>query len=179
MGKYKEELVKAMNWLGSKSDIVFIGQAVVDKGTAISDTLLNIPPEKKIELPVTEALQMGLSIGMTLNGSKVVSIYPRFDFLILATNELVNHLNRLKKYSNNEYEPSVIIRTSIGSVKPLHPNFQHCNNYSDAFRLMCDNIDVIELIEAESIFPAYENAYNRTDGRSTILVEFADFLNET
>ena len=39
-------------------------------------------------------------------------------------------------------------------------------------------IDIVELIEPEDILPAYEKALNRTDGKSTILVEFADFNKE-
>ena len=30
----------------------------------------------------------------------------------------------------------------------------------------------------EQIFEAYQKAYNRTDGKSTILVEWGDFYNE-
>jgi hypothetical protein len=41
---------------------------------------------------------------------------------------------------------------------------------------MCKTIDIIELNEPEDIFPAYEKALNRTDGKSTMLVEYADFL---
>ena len=39
-------------------------------------------------------------------------------------------------------------------------------------------IDIIKLNEAEDIFPAYEKALNRQDGRSTLLVEFGDYYNE-
>jgi hypothetical protein len=40
---------------------------------------------------------------------------------------------------------------------------------------MCQTVDVIEADTVESIRLAYEKAYNRTDGRSTIVVEFPDF----
>ena len=39
-------------------------------------------------------------------------------------------------------------------------------------------IDIIELHEPEDIVPAYELALNRTDGKSTILVEFGDYSKE-
>ena len=39
-------------------------------------------------------------------------------------------------------------------------------------------IEVIKLNEPEDIFPAYEKAYNRTDGKSTLIVEISDFLGE-
>jgi len=45
-------------------------------------------------------------------------------------------------------------------------------------RKMCSTIDVISLNKAEDIFPAYEKALNRKDGRNTILVEFGDYYNE-
>ena len=40
---------------------------------------------------------------------------------------------------------------------------------------MLKNVEVIELLEPNEIFPAYEKALNREDGLSTILVEHADF----
>ena len=39
-------------------------------------------------------------------------------------------------------------------------------------------VDVIKLNEPEDIFPAYQKAYNRTDGKSTVLVEWGDYYNE-
>ena len=39
-------------------------------------------------------------------------------------------------------------------------------------------IDIITLDEPEKIFPSYEKALNREDGRSTLLVEYGDFYNE-
>ena len=178
MGKYFDELSRAMKMLGEKEDTYFIGQSVACEGTSIFGTLKNVPMEKRLELPIFEETQAGMSLGMCLNNTKVISIFPRMDFLICATSQIVNHLNRLKEYSGGEYIPSIIIRTAIGADKPLDPQAQHKNSYVEAFRLMCDNIEIIELHEPEDIFPAYEKAYSRTDGKSTILVEFGNFLGE-
>ena len=68
------------------------------------------------------------------------------------------------------------LQVSVGSEIPVDPQCQHKGNFSQAFRLMCKTIDIIELFEPEDIVPAYEKALNRIDGKSTILVEFADFL---
>jgi len=105
-----------------------------------------------------------------------VSIYPRWNFLLLAVNQIVNHLDKLPMISS--YRPRVIIRTGIGSERPLHPQHQHVGDFTEAFRLMCKTVDVIRLDEAADIFPAYEKALNRDDGRSTIVVEHGDFYNE-
>ncbi len=167
-----------MELLAADPRTYFIGQAVAYPGTAMTNTLKNVPKEKLLELPVAEEMQMGMSIGLALAGSIPVSFYPRWNFLLLAVNQLVNHLDKLPVMSNNGYEPKVIIRTGIGSVRPMHPQFQHVGDYTDAFRLMCPNIEIIRLEEAEDIVPAYQKALERTDGKSTILVEYGDYYNE-
>ena len=50
---------------------------------------------KKLELPVTEEMQMGMTIGLLMNGYIPVSIFPRWNFMLLAINQLVNHLDKL------------------------------------------------------------------------------------
>ena len=54
--KYKEELIKAMTWLGKKEDTMFLGQACKVSGHAISSTLIDVPMDKRIELPVFEEM---------------------------------------------------------------------------------------------------------------------------
>jgi len=175
---YFEELKNAMEWLAEKRDTVFLGQAVAVPGTAMSNTLKDVQSDKLIELPVAEEMQMGMSIGLAMDGQVPVSIFPRWNFLLLAMNQLVNHLDRMPHISNGCYRPKVIIRTSIGSERPLHPQHQHIGDFSSAFKSMLNNIDTVRLEEAEQIFPAYQKAYDRDDGRSTILVEYGDYYNE-
>jgi len=167
-----------MEWLGRDERTVFLGQAVACPGTAMTNTLKNVGRDKLIELPVTEDLQMGMSTGLALTGYVPVSIYPRWNFLLCAVNQLVGHLDKLSVMSNGGYQPKVIIRTGIGSERPLHPQHQHVGDFTEAFRLMCHNIEVIRLDETEMIFPAYEKALTRTDGKSTIIVEYGDYYSE-
>jgi hypothetical protein len=98
--------------------------------------------------------------------------------LILAANQLVNHIDKIKIMSDGNFKPKIIIRTSIGAQRPLHPQHQHIADYTAGFKAMCDFVDIIRLEEAHQIFDAYKYAYERTDGRPTILVEWGDFLNE-
>ncbi len=167
-----------MKWLSDQNQTLFLGQAVVYPGTGMTNTLTDIPEEKLLEMPVVEEMQMGISIGLALNGSIPITIYPRWNFLLLATNQIVNHLDKLCLYSDGQYKPKVIIRTAIGSERPIHPQHQHVGDYSDAFRLMLKTCDVVKLDEPNQIFPAYEKAYLREDGRSTIIVEYGDYYNE-
>lgn len=174
--KYFEELKSAMEMLSKDSRVMFIGQAVEYPGTAMSNTLKDISKEQLFELPVFEDTQMGMTLGLALAGFIPVSIYPRWNFLICATNQLVNHVDKITLMS--EYKPRMIIRTSIGSERPLHPQHQHIGDYTDAFKLLCPNIDIIKLEEPEDIVPAYAKAYERKDGKATVLVEYGDFYNE-
>ena len=52
--KYFDELKKTMEWLGSKENTIFIGQAVEVPGTAMFNTLKDIEKTKRVELPVFE-----------------------------------------------------------------------------------------------------------------------------
>ena len=176
--KYFDELKKSMDWLSEKPDTLFIGQAVEYVGTAMTNTLANVDKNKLLEMPVNEDMQMGMTLGMALNGTVPISIYPRWNFLLLASNQLVNHIDKLKLMSNGEYTPKIIIRTSIGSQRPLHPQHQHISDFTPGFKALCDNVDIIRLDEPEQIFESFKYAYERTDNRPTILVEWGDYYTE-
>ena len=94
--KYKKELIRSMSFLAKNKKTIFIGQSVNYSGNAIFNTLSHIPKNKKIELPVFEEVQLGLSTGLALNGFIPITCFPRFDFLILAMNQLVNHLDKMR-----------------------------------------------------------------------------------
>ena len=176
--KYFDELKRSMEYLAEDPNAVFLGQAVACAGTAMSNTLKDISNRRKVELPVNEDMQMGMTTGLALQGKLPVSIFPRWNFILLATNQLVNHLDKISDMSDGGYQPKAIIRTSIGSERPLHPGHQHIGDYTEAYRSMLHNVEVIRLEEPEEVFPAYEKARNRNDGKSTILVEYGDYYNE-
>ncbi len=176
--KYFDELKRAMTFLSQDSRTVFIGQAVAVPGTAMSNTLTDVPRDRLVELPVAEEMQMGMATGMALNGLVPVSIFPRWNFLLCAISQLVNHLDKIQVMSNNRFKTKAIIRTGIGSERPLHPQHQHVGDFTDAIRAMCSTIEVIRLEEPSDVFPAYERALLRDDGRSTIVVEYGDYYGE-
>ena len=80
---YFQALSDAMTWLAEQGDTVFLGQAVEVPGTAMSNTLQQVDKAKLIEMPVAEEMQMGVSIGLAMAGTVPVSIFPRWNFLLL------------------------------------------------------------------------------------------------
>lgn len=173
--KYKEELNRSMEWLSTKEDVIFLGQACRVGGHAISSTLEKVPLEKRVELPVFEETQLGMSTGMALAGYVPVTLYPRFDFLILACNQLVNHLDKIREMSEYEMQPRVIIRVSVGAKNPMDAGPQHTQDHTEAIKKMLTDVNVVELREAEDIFPAFKEAYEREDSKSTLLVEYGEY----
>lgn len=174
--KYFEELKKAMSLLAEHPKTMFIGQAVEYEGTGLYDSLKHLPSEKKIELPVAEYLQTGMANGMAIEGMIPVSTYPRWNFLLMGVDQIVNHMDKFITMSEGQCSPKIIIRVSVGSEHPVDPQCQHKGNFSNAFREMLQNTEVVELHEPEDIIPSYQKAINRTDGINTILVEFADYI---
>ena len=70
-----------MNYLAKNDETIFIGQAVEVPGTSMYNTLKDINPNKLIELPVAEEMQMGMATGLALNGNIPICIFPRWNFL--------------------------------------------------------------------------------------------------
>jgi pyruvate/2-oxoglutarate/acetoin dehydrogenase E1 component len=176
--KYFNELKKSMEYLSKKKNIIFIGQAVEVAGTAMSNTLLNVKKNKKIELPVAEEMQMGITTGLMMAGYIPVSIFPRWNFLLLAMNQLVNHLDKFNKMTDGKYNSKAIIRTSIGSKRPLHPQCQHVGDFTSEVKKMCPNINIVRLDNPKKIFIEYKKAIDAKNNISTILVEYGDYYNE-
>lgn len=172
---YKEELQRATDLLAEKG-YIFLGQNMRFGGTSMFHMIKHLPEEQRIELPVFEETQMGISIGMTLEDFKICSVYPRMDFLLLAINQLVNHADKASIMSDGQFKlKGLIIRTAIGSTHPLMPGPQHSGDYTEALRLMCKDIKVVKLENAEMIYSTYEEAIK--SDYPTIIIEVPDLYN--
>lgn len=172
---YREELTKAMTTLGERPDTIFMGQAVAFPGTGMFGTLEGVPMGKRLELPVFEDAQLGMAIGMSLNGFLPVCIYPRINFLLLAMNQLVNHLDKLPQFGNG-WKPKVIIRTMIAHDEPMDPGMQHLGDYSFPISQMLTHVRVMHLHRTDLIDTAYRCAAEWKF--STLLIERAELYDK-
>jgi pyruvate/2-oxoglutarate/acetoin dehydrogenase E1 component len=170
LSPYKDELTKAMTFLAEKEDTIFIGQQIVYAGNPMSTTLTEVPKEKMIEVPVMEETQLGMSLGMAITGKTVVTFYPRWDFIVSATNQLVNHLDKFQLMT--EKKVNIIIRLGKGSDKPLDPGHQHKGNYFEEFKSICKNIEFHDLKTPNDIELAYK--YATKEGGIHVLVEYPE-----
>jgi pyruvate/2-oxoglutarate/acetoin dehydrogenase E1 component len=155
MNAYKQALKEEMELLCTISNVIFLGQQVGAED--FYGTLSTIPAEKRLEMPVAEELQMGMSIGLALEGYLPISIYQRMDFLPRACDQLVNHLDLIAKLSNKKFNPKVIIRTTIGSVSPLDTGAQHSKDLTEGFQKLV-HFPVIKVRDVQEIHWAYDFA---------------------
>ena len=167
---YKDELTTAMTYLGEQDNTIFIGQQIVYAGNPMSTTLGNVSKDKMIELPVMEETQMGMSLGLAMTGKTVITFYPRWDFIVLAVNQLVNHVDKYNLMTGKTV--NLLIRLGKGSDTPLDPGHQHKGNYLNEFKSMCPNIKFHNLISATDIVATYKEAYS--SGGVHVLVEYPE-----
>ena len=169
---YLDALTESMQLCMDDPSTIFIGQQIVYYGNPMSKTIEGLPKERMIETPVMEETQMGMSIGLSMVGHKVVTFYPRWDFLICAVNQLVNHADKLQIMSDGEWKPNIIVRVGKGSDKPLDPGHQHKADYTEPFRQIMTNATIVKLDSVDKIKPAYTNAIKK--GGLHILVEYPE-----
>lgn len=169
---YKESLINAMTILGQKEDTIFIGQQIVYPGNPMSSTIINVPKKKMIEVPVMEDSQMGMSLGLSMAGKFVISFYPRWDFLICASNQLVSHVDKIGLMSSQQFKPNIIIRVGKGSTTPIDPGHQHKSDYRLHFKQMCPNIEFHDLQNSYDVELAYK--YATENGGINVMCEYPE-----
>ena len=155
-----------MQMLADDERTIFLGQSVEYAGAAIYHSLDGVPMSKRKEMPVIENFQLGYCTGLSLTGKLPICIYPRMDFMLLAMDQLVNHLDKLPLFG---WHPKVIIRCRVGQKKPLDAGPQHTQNHTYAFRDMLTTVEVRELHHAVDVLPAYKLALH--SNHSTLIVE--------
>ena len=171
-----------MLMLAEIPETLFIGQSVRHDGHALFRTMQTdrgspiVPMKKRVELPVIEDFQMGYSTGLALAGFLPVSIFPRWDFLLLAANQLVNHLDKMPLQGSKTFKPKVIVRTTVGATYPLHSGEQHTQDHSAAFRLMLKTVEIIELASKWDVVKGYQRAIEAK--HSCVVVERQNLYND-
>jgi len=158
---YREALTEAMNRLAEDPKRVFLGYGVRYGGMA-NGTLAEVPESQRIEMPVAENLMVGAAIGMAIEGYKPVVWIERADFLLLAMDALVNHLDKMAEISDGEFDPKVLIRVCVGAqYRPLYTGPTHNQDNSGALRKLV-GFPVYTVHTTTEIQDAYAASANRT-----------------
>lgn len=160
-----------MKVLSKYKNTIFIGQSVKFPGSSIYTSLKDVPNSKRLELPVFEDTQMGMSIGLALEGFLPITCFPRFDFLILALNQLVNHADKIDFLTNSKFKSKIIIRTMVGAKKPLDGGPQHTQDHTLAIKKMLKYSYVKKLDKNSNIFNEYTNVIKNKKNKVFLFIE--------
>jgi pyruvate dehydrogenase E1 component alpha subunit len=128
---YKDAMSEAMTALGNLGAI-FIGYNVA-RGDAMG-TLKRVPNDQKLETPVAENLMSGLAIGMSFEGFLPVLYFERHDFMLVAMDAIVNHIDKIERISHGEYKVPVIIRAVTADAGPFYSGITHSQDFTKMLR---------------------------------------------
>lgn len=114
---YGEALREGFVYLLEKHPEVFVmGQGLWSPwyvGNSMRDLDKLFGEERVIDTPVSEAACTGVAIGAALCGYKVLVVHPRMDFMILATDQIVNQAAKWGHMLGGQQFPAVTIRGII------------------------------------------------------------------
>lgn len=175
---YKDSISQAMTELGKNPEIMAIGYNV-RFGGAGGGTLIGIPEDRRIEMPLAENLMAGAAIGFSMQGFIPILFLERMDFLTCCTDAIVNHIDKMNRLSDGLHKPATIIRCVVGnSETPLFTGATHCQNFTKALKEMV-GFPVHEMHHKGMIGQYYASAYRLAkSGISSCLVEFKDKYSE-
>ncbi len=167
---YHKAICEEMITFSKMKNIIFLGQQT--KSEDFYNTVKEVPLNLRYEMPVAEELQLGLSIGLALEGFLPISIYQRMDFLPRACDQLVNHLDLIKELSRGKFNPKVIIRTTVGTNDPFDVGLQHNKDLSEGFKALLKNIPIYQVKTVGDVRVVYNLA--RIQDSSIIIVEYQE-----
>jgi hypothetical protein len=162
---YKEAMNLAMTELGNQGAI-FIGYNVA-KGDAMG-TLKEVSAEQKLETPVAENLMSGLAIGMSFEEFLPVLYFERHDFMMVAMDAIVNHIDKIERISHGEFKVPVIIRAVTADGGPFYSGITHSQDFTEVFKSAV-TFPVYDPKSGKEILEAFRNA--RDSKRPAIIVE--------
>tara|TARA_Y100000034_G_scaffold45936_1_gene56485 strand:+ start:15309 stop:16526 length:1218 start_codon:yes stop_codon:yes gene_type:complete len=129
---YGGAIKQSMEKLSENKRTIFIGYNI-KYGTKAYNTLSNIPKNQLLETPLAENLMSGLAIGLALKNYHPVLFFERHDFMLIALDSLVNHLDKLEGMSEGQFKAPVLIRAVAGEETPLYPGPQHIQDFTKAY----------------------------------------------
>lgn len=114
---YCDAIREAFEYCMDKDEKVFaIGQGLWSPwyvGRSMDKLDKRYGKERVIDTPVSEQATTGIALGAALLGYRPVVIHPRMDFMILATDQIVNQAAKWRHMLGGQTSPSMVIRGII------------------------------------------------------------------
>lgn len=167
--KYQDKIGEGMVWLGKQPKSVFVGEGLRNAGS-VYGTLSNVPSRKCLEMPICENLIVGVSIGLSMQGFTPIVVFQRMDFMLIASDAIINHLALIPSMSGGQYPLKVILRTIVGSQGgKFEMGPQHNHDFTHIFQ---PYLKVVSIGAKTDALKVYKEAYASTS--PTMVVERKD-----
>lgn len=115
---YIDAITAAMREEMHRDDNVFVlGEDVGVKGGVFGTTkglLAEFGEERALDTPLSESAIAGVAIGAAMYGMRPIAEMQYSDFMLPATNQIINEAAKIRYRSNNDWDCPVVIRAPIG-----------------------------------------------------------------
>ncbi|MDF1653933.1 MAG: transketolase C-terminal domain-containing protein [Coxiellaceae bacterium] len=134
---YGEAICEAFKYLLKNNPNVFvIGQGLWSPwyvGSTMKNLDVEFGADRVIDSPISEAACTGAAIGASLCGYRPIVVHPRMDFMLLATDQLLNEASKWSYMFGGQAHPAVTVRGIINRggeqgaqhSQALHSLFAH------------------------------------------------------
>lgn len=82
-------------------------------GSSMTDLDKEFGRERVIDSPVSELGTTGVALGASLFGYRPIVIHPRIDFMLLATDQIVNQAAKWRHMLGGQVSPSFVVRAIV------------------------------------------------------------------
>lgn len=114
---YCDGIREAFEYCMDKDEKVFaIGQGLWSPwyvGRSMDNLDRRYGKARVIDTPIAEQAATGIAVGAALMGYRPVVIHPRMDFMILATDQIVNQAAKWRHMLGGQVSPSMVVRGII------------------------------------------------------------------
>ncbi len=114
---YAEAIREGFRHLLSRhADVFAIGQGLWSPwyvGATMTDLDVEFGAERVIDTPVSEHACTGAAVGASLCGYRPIVVHPRMDFMLMATDQIVNQAAKWSHMLGGAASPAVTIRAII------------------------------------------------------------------
>ncbi len=169
---YKEYIKEKCENYAKDSSVRYIGYNTVF-GSRMYGTLASVDRSLCIEAPVAENLMVGLAMGMSLEGFKPVVCFERHDFMLLAMDAIINHVDKLPWMSGDQFKFPIIIRAIVGGTYPINPGPMHSQDYTSPLRIALRHTPVY-VPRNKMEFDRAWSEVGLTESGAVIIVEYKD-----
>jgi pyruvate dehydrogenase E1 component alpha subunit len=165
---YKDAVTTTMTGFGNEGAI-FIGYNVNEApGGNAMGTLKSVPKDQKLETPVAENLMAGLAMGMSFEGFQPVLYFERHDFMLVAMDAIINHIDKIERISHGEYKVPIIIRAVCADGGPFYSGITHTQDFTEMLKKAV-SFPVIDPVTGVDVLKAFKGA--KESGRPAIIIE--------